>query len=144
MNKKIENTEASAKMFLLVHAGYVLERRIEQVLEEAGLSNYKFAVLSALVSAEEPIGLSELALTLFCARSNITQLLDSLESDGLVCRIAIPNNRRSKKAELTQLGKLRFIDGAKAIDAFLKSFPVDWNSLSSETMQELIDSAKST
>ena len=65
----------------------------------------KHSALTNLAEAGRPVTLSELAEMLSCVRSNITQLVDRLESDGLVRRVADPEDRRSVRAELTDLGR---------------------------------------
>ncbi|HKY97065.1 MAG TPA: MarR family transcriptional regulator, partial [Gemmatimonadaceae bacterium] len=72
----------------------------------------KHTALTKLQEAGEPLTLSDLAERLSCVRSNITQLVDRLESDGLVRRVADPSDRRSIRAELTDLGKERQVAGA--------------------------------
>ena len=50
-----------------------------------------------------------------CVRSNITQLVDRLEADGLVKRSDDPRDRRSVRAELTAEGRSRYEAGLKAL-----------------------------
>jgi DNA-binding MarR family transcriptional regulator len=50
---------------------------------------------------------------LACVKSNITQLVDRLEADGLVARKPAPNDRRTKLASLTAAGRRAFEDGAR-------------------------------
>src|SRR5215212_11309343 len=90
--------------FSILHAAKAIEDRIEGALETVGLSMAKHSALSRLEEAGEPLTLSELAERLSCVRSNITQLVDRLEADGLVRRVADPADRRSVRAELTELG----------------------------------------
>jgi DNA-binding MarR family transcriptional regulator len=59
--------------------------------------------------------LSELADGRKCVRSNITQLVDRLEADGLVRRIDDPADRRAIRAQVTPLGIERFEAGWKAV-----------------------------
>src|SRR5215831_15229814 len=68
----------------ILQTAHALEARLETALGEAGLSGAKFSVLSELVRSGEPLALSELASRLACVRSNMTQLVDRLEADGLV------------------------------------------------------------
>jgi DNA-binding MarR family transcriptional regulator len=68
-----------------------------------------------LVSQGGPVSLSELALKLTCVRSNITQLIDRLEKDGLVKRTDDPADRRGVRAEVTSAGRERFADGERAV-----------------------------
>lgn len=88
----------------LIHAAQGVTEQLEAALGAAGLSMAKFSALTALANAKEPLTLSDLAERLSCVRSNITQLIDRLESDGLVRRLADPSDRRSIRAELTALG----------------------------------------
>ena len=89
--------------------------QVVEALGKVGLSFAKLGALSELASAGEPLTLSQLAARLSCVRSNMTQLVDRLESDGLVKRVDDPDDRRSVKAELTTLGKERQRAGEKVI-----------------------------
>src|SRR5688500_13415512 len=88
-------------MFSLLSAAHALEDRLESALAQTGLSMPKLSVLTHLVEAGEPQTLSSLAERLSCVRSNVTQLVDRLEADGLVRRVADPSDRRSIRAVLT-------------------------------------------
>jgi DNA-binding MarR family transcriptional regulator len=101
--------------FSIVHAARLIEDRMEGALGGVGLSVAKHTALTRLQEAGEPLTLSELAERLSCVRSNITQLVDRLESDGLVRRVADPSDRRSIRAELTELGKERQVAGAAEV-----------------------------
>ena len=101
--------------FSLIHAAASVNDRLEAALETAGLSVAKQSALTHLADASEPLTLSELASKLSCVRSNITQLVDRLEADGLVRRIADPSDRRSIRAELTPLGLEKQAAGAEAL-----------------------------
>ena len=94
-------------IFSLLHAAHALEDRVETALEKAGLSTPKFSVLSALVANGGPLSLSELASRLSCVRSNMTQLVDRLESEGLVRRVDDPADRRIVKAAITETGRVK-------------------------------------
>lgn len=104
---------AEAGLFTLLHAVGAAESHVEARLAEAGLSLAKLAALSALRQAGESLPLSQLAERLSCVRSNITQLVDRLEADGLVSRTADPHDRRSRLAVMTAAGR-------KACDAGTK------------------------
>lgn len=67
----------------------------------------KQSALTQLALAGEPLTLGELAARLSCVRSNITQLVDRLEADGLVRRVDDAADRRSVRAELTERGRER-------------------------------------
>ncbi|MGQ0643710.1 MAG: MarR family winged helix-turn-helix transcriptional regulator [Gemmatimonadaceae bacterium] len=98
-----------------IETGYRLEGKIEAALAPLGLSLPKLNVLTHLAEAKRSLALSEIADRLKCVRSNVTQLVDRLESEGLVRRLADPADRRTVRAELTALGYEQQAQGAKTI-----------------------------
>ena len=92
-------------MVSLLHAAQAAETRIEEAFAAVGLSHARYNVLEQLVRAGEPLPLSEIASRLCCVRSNMTQLIDRLEADGLVKRVNDSDDRRSIRAELTVAGR---------------------------------------
>ncbi len=109
-------------MFAFLHAMQSLQARLEDVFGEVGLSLARYGVLNELVRAESPLALSELAARLSCVRSNMTQLVDRLEADGLVRREADPDDRRSTRAVITATGLARHADGADRLRQVEASF----------------------
>ena len=79
------------------------------------MSLAKLAVLHFLADANEALPLSDLAARQHCVRSNITQLVDRLEKDGLVRRRPDPEDRRSVLAELTPAGQQAHAKGVRAL-----------------------------
>jgi DNA-binding MarR family transcriptional regulator len=89
----------------LMHAAGAAQAQLESKLAAAGLSGAKLAALSVLHQAGESLPLGQLAERLSCVKSNITQLVDRLEADGLVRRLLDPNDRRTRLAALTAAGR---------------------------------------
>lgn len=102
-------------MFSIINTGRAVEQSLEEALTRIGLSLAKFGALTHLVEAGEPLSLSECAKKMTCVRSNITQLMDRLEADGLVRRVADPQDRRAVRAAVTRLGIKRQAAGAKEV-----------------------------
>ena len=100
-------------LFAVLHTSSVLESRVEAKLSEVGLSLAKLAALHRLSEAGESLPLGQLAERLSCVKSNVTQLVDRLEADGLVSRAADPNDRRSRLAVLTEAGREAYAKGRK-------------------------------
>jgi len=109
-------------MFSLLKAGRALEERLEQALEPVGLSMPKYGLLTHLVKAGDPLSLSECAARMTCVRSNMTQLIDRLEADGLVRRVEDPADRRAVRAEVTPLGFERHAAGAREVEKVKAAF----------------------
>jgi DNA-binding MarR family transcriptional regulator len=101
----------------LIHAAREVEGSLERALAPHGLSLAKYGVIAQLAAASEPLSLTELAGRLSCVRSNITQLVDRLEADGLVRRVDDPEDRRIVRAVLTKVGRERAVAGAAALEA---------------------------
>jgi DNA-binding MarR family transcriptional regulator len=106
---------AEKALMSILRAASAIERRCEEVLAHADLSCAKFAALSRLVQAGKPLSLSELAEKLTCVRSNITQLVDRLQEDGLAQRIDNPADRRTKMAVVTSHGVERQAAGLREL-----------------------------
>ena len=98
-------------LFAVLHASGVIESRVEARLADVGLSIAKLAALRRLTEAGESLPLGQLAERLACVKSNVTQLVDRLEADGLVNRTSDPNDRRSRLAVLTEAGKSAYSKG---------------------------------
>ena len=98
-------------LFAVLHTSSVLESRVETKLADVGLSLAKLAALHRLSEAGESLPLGQLAERLSCVKSNVTQLVDRLEADGLVSRAADPNDRRSRLAVLTEAGREAYEKG---------------------------------
>ena len=101
--------------FSLLGAAHAVEARIEESLTPLGLSLAKLNVLGILVSSGQALTLGELAQKLACVRSNVTQLVDRLETDGMVRREADPSDRRSIRAVITDTGRDRQVAGSQAV-----------------------------
>ena len=104
-------------LWQIVHAGRLIEERLEAALEQTGLSLAKLNALRHLVEADSPLALGQLAEKIACVKSNVTQLVDRLENDGLVKRMPDPNDRRSVLAAVTDDGRARYQAGAVALSA---------------------------
>ena len=99
----------------VLSAATVLRERLEAALVAIGLSVSKFDALDQLIRAGEPLTLGTLAGRLQCVRSNVTQLVDRLEAEGLVKRGSCSEDRRAIRATVTPFGLDRHAAGLEAI-----------------------------
>jgi DNA-binding MarR family transcriptional regulator len=114
--------EAEATLASFLDTADRLYERIGAALGRVGLSYPKYEVLEHLKGASAPVSLRMLAEGQSCARSNITQLVDKLEIEGLVRRVADPDDRRGIRAELTEAGVERAIEGRTQLDVVIAEF----------------------
>ncbi len=128
--------------FALMHAGHRIEARLEKALAGVKLSGAKHAALCTLVTRDQPMSLSELAEKLTCVRSNVTQLVDRLEADGLVKRIDDPADRRAVCAEVTRLGRERYAAGAKVVKAVLQDVEKELSAVDLKVLKRALDAVE--
>jgi DNA-binding MarR family transcriptional regulator len=81
-----------------------LQRQLDRVLDEAGLSLPQFDVLANL-GMSEGITQQELAERLLVTKGNVCGLLDRMESAELVQRRPDPTDRRANRLYLTRQGR---------------------------------------
>jgi DNA-binding MarR family transcriptional regulator len=127
-----------AGLFGLLHASSVLESRVEARLSSVGLSLAKLAALHQLTEAGDSLPLGQLADRLSCVKSNVTQLVDRLEADGLVNRTGDPNDRRSRLAVLTDAGRSAFAKGTEIRMQVERELFGVLTSQESETLHQLL------
>lgn len=100
---------------LLLEVAQAQQERLDNALKEVGLSRAKLEALHQLLQSDEPLSLRALAEGRRCVPSNITTLVDRLETEGLVRRTEDPDDRRSVRAELTPLGAERAAAGVEVL-----------------------------
>src|SRR6202171_454119 len=129
-------------MFSFLEAAEALQLRLVEALKAADLSPPKFAALDHLMRAGEPVPLRVMSEGLHCVPSNMTQLMDRLEADGLVRRLADPADRRIVRAELTKLGKQRATAGRKVIAKAQAEFAKAVSKADSAALDRLVQSIR--
>lgn len=100
----------------LVRVGRLAEARVDSVLEPLSLSATRLWTLQRLNAADRPLSLGDLASCMAFAKSNATQLVDSLETAELVRRAPSRNDRRCTLVELTETGDQQSALGNAALE----------------------------
>jgi DNA-binding MarR family transcriptional regulator len=100
---KSRNSEACQAWELLVKLFFSQRADLPSLASEFELSPAQCHVLHLIVPGQ-PIPMGKLAESLSCDASNVTGLVDRLESRGLIHRIADSTDRRVKVLELTPAG----------------------------------------
>jgi DNA-binding MarR family transcriptional regulator len=125
-------------MFSLLRAAETVQGRLEGALANVELSMAKYSVLTELVAAKEPVALCDLASRLSCVRSNVTQLIDRLEAEGLVSRVPDPADRRSVRAVLTATGAERQIAGQDAVNRVQAEFSMRFDATERAQLERVL------
>jgi DNA-binding MarR family transcriptional regulator len=135
-------SKPTGQLSAILETAHALEAKLEATLDQAGLSAAKYSVLSELVRSGKALALSELAARLSCVRSNMTQLVDRLEVDGLVRRVSCPTDRRSVKAEITEEGTRRQADGAQRVEGLEKELSSLLSQIDGDVLQRTIQALR--
>jgi len=91
------------------------EGRLDTILSERNLTVTKLLTLRHLEESPEAVSLGNLASCMAFAKSNATQLIDNLESAGLVARRPSPDDRRCTEVVLTKEGRRMLESGSQAV-----------------------------
>ncbi len=91
----------------LVWAAKLMHRTMDAWADQFGLSGNRMGILFMLRDQPEGVPLGVMAARLHVSPRNVTGLVDHLERDGLVARVADPADRRSVLARLTDQGRQR-------------------------------------
>ena len=87
-----------------------LTTRFSAQIAEHGLALIEFEVLIRLArSPENRLRMTDLSTQTSLTSSGVTRVVDRLERDRLVCRIACPTDRRSSYAVITEAGLDRLL-----------------------------------
>ena len=129
-------------MLALLATARSLEARLEEALGNVGLSLAWYGVLGHLVQAREPLTLSELATRISCVRSNVTQLVDRLEAEGLVKREDDRDDRRIIRASLTPQGRERHRAGEKQLALVQATFAASLSEADHNALAQVLTALK--
>ena len=108
---------------LLIRSGRGAETRLDDALASVGLTFVKWRALDALAkSTDGPVSLKCLPHILGCVKSNVTQLVDWMEAEGIARREADPEDRRGTRVALTEAGRDAHRAGREALEGATRSF----------------------
>lgn len=122
----------------VVKAAQAVDHRIDGALSVVDLSRAKLAVLHHLVETGEPISLTKLAGLLSCVKSNITNLIDRLESDGLVERVNDDQDRRTILVRVTKDGRRLYNQGMSIVNKEEEQLLKDLSEQEREKLAQLL------
>lgn len=93
----------------LLTCANLIEQHVRAGLREAfDVTLPRFDVLAQLDRAPDGLSMGELSNRLMVSNGNVTGLVDRLVDEGLVTRVALPQDRRQSRVKLTPAGKRSF------------------------------------
>ncbi len=120
----------------LCHAATRVEARLEAA---CGMSLAWHGVLGVLAGSAEPLALTELAQRLSCVKSNVTQLVNRLEAEGLVERRDDVVDKRCKRAALTVEGRRRWEASNAALEGASAALLGEFSGEERELLRRLLE-----
>lgn len=127
-----------ATIFTFLDAADRLYSQVGEALKRVGLSYPKYDVLQQLHKSKGSLSLRVLAENQGCAASNITQIVDRLEAEGMVKRVDDPEDRRSVRAELTPMGASMAEEGMTQIDLVRAQFAASFTAAERQELARLL------
>jgi DNA-binding MarR family transcriptional regulator len=94
-------------LFRLLGTAHAVTGLVDAALREHGLSAATLRLLTALVTAPEPLGPDELQAGTIGSDADVGPLLDGLERDGLIRRTRQATNGRRVRLVVTARGRAR-------------------------------------
>jgi MarR family 2-MHQ and catechol resistance regulon transcriptional repressor len=100
-----EQTARALRLFVVLARCYnAVTEHTRRDIARHGLKPSEFGVLELLYH-KGPVPLGEVAKRILLTTGSVTHLIDQLEKQGLVRRVACPTDRRVFYADLTQKGR---------------------------------------
>jgi DNA-binding MarR family transcriptional regulator len=98
----------------------------------------KWRALDILVNANTSLPQTLIAIKMDCCKSNITQITDKLEAEGLIVRTIHPSDRRTTLIEITEQGRDMQKQGRATILAAASEFTAPLTGAKREQLDALL------
>jgi DNA-binding MarR family transcriptional regulator len=104
-----DDHEALRLWLRLYATSNLVEQRVRRRLQERFDTTLpRFDLMAQLERAPEGLKMGDLSRRMMVTGGNVTGVVDALEKDGLVARIADPSDRRAWRVRLTAVGRRAF------------------------------------
>ncbi len=109
-----------AQRLFIVHN--LMMRVGDRLVGDLGLTSSRWLLLGAIEQFEDPPTLSELSGNALLSLQNVSRMVASMESDGLVERFTLPGRGRATFVRMTQRGAEIHAAAEEAAKRFSESF----------------------
>ncbi|MFA5955245.1 MarR family winged helix-turn-helix transcriptional regulator [Hyphomicrobium sp.] len=116
MDRQLKTSDSPNPLRILGHAYRTFSRIVDAQLRELGLAMSQLPVLIVLKQGK-PLPQAELARIARVEQPSMAQLLNRMERDGLVERLADPEDKRSRLISLTERASRRMHKGKAIMEA---------------------------
>jgi MarR family transcriptional regulator, transcriptional regulator for hemolysin len=137
MHRQPETHEPPKSLRIVGHAYRTFARIVDAQLRELGFAMSQLPVLIALKHGK-PLPQAELARIAGVEQSSMAQLLNRMERDGLIERVADPTDKRSRLISLTERASRRMPKGKAIMDATVKIALQGFSAADIERLDELM------
>lgn len=119
----IEDSASKERLRLwlrFLKASRAIEAQIRDNLRREFASTLpRFDVMAALSRYSDGLKMSQLSEVLRVSNGNVTGIVDRLVEDGILVRVAVPNDRRAWLVRLTERGEKEFATQAAAHESWI-------------------------
>lgn len=115
-SRLVEDDHHSIRLWLrLLTCTNMIEAALRTRLrEEFGTTLPRFDFMAQLARASAGLTMGELSKQMMVSGGNVSGIANQLENEGVIHRAPLPNNRRTFCVKLTDEGKARFAEMARA------------------------------
>jgi DNA-binding MarR family transcriptional regulator len=132
--------EAMSAVTSVMRVHQLMLARVEATLRPLGLTFARFEVLALLsFTRRGSLPMSKVGERLQVHPASVTKAIDRLETDGLVRRVAHPEDRRTTLAEITSEGRKAMKVAAKALNTSVFG-DIGLNSTDTKTLNRILKS----
>nr|WP_325249398.1 MarR family transcriptional regulator [Amylibacter sp.] len=115
MSEDLASKERLRLWLRFLKASRAIEAQIRDNLRREFASTLpRFDVMAALSRYSDGLKMSQLSEVLRVSNGNVTGIVDRLVEDGILVRVAVPNDRRAWLVRLTERGEKEFAAQAEA------------------------------
>ncbi len=128
----------------LLRATRVIEGELRERLKREFSSTLpRFDVMAALFRVPEGMLMSDLSRYLLVSNGNVTGIVDRLVSEGYVVRARRDGDRRTSIVRLTEAGRSRFAQMARAHEQWISEFLADVGEAETARLSAMLRSFRS-
>ena len=127
-------------MFLIIRKGHWITEQLNKELKKAGVTEPQYNVLKILAAANgKPLDVQTVQKGMVQRTSNVTRIVDKLQTKGFVNRTECPTNRRKMDLTITEAGKARLAELDKIVIGFHQPLMNNLNDTELETLKALLE-----
>jgi len=124
----------------IIYTAKMLEGEVKEILQEFGITSPQYNILRILNGAyPKPITPGDIKEVMLSKGSDLTRLLDRLDSKSFVSRVICPSNRRQIEILITDKGKKTLQDIQGPLDKMINKWGKNISLNTAKSLNQQLD-----